>query len=169
MSLTFVYYFIFSRSATIVAAALIVGLYITINDAVDRKVDECLIKRFFDQNIDEKYNISAPFSFAFERSKIKFTANDCNSIISEGHERALKVIDSLEIQIENPDSETSKKLVDCIRAKLRTEDHIDAVMFCKVLSNKAMTVKSDELKRSLMTQASRSCVTGDVQNSTVAN
>lgn len=148
-----------SLSGLIVAAAIVIGLFYAIHTAVERRKEECLIARFLDQKISEKFNTSTP-SFSTDRNDIKMTDEDCNSVITVGHEMTRERIDTLQIPAEKlgeMDEPTRQKMIGCIKDYLKSDNNVDASMFVKVLSDWAMKIKSDELHAKLNARAMDAC------------
>lgn len=121
-----------------------VAIYFIVDDAIDRKVKECLTKHFDDQKLFTAFNITAPDDLA----TIKYSAEDCDSIVKKGYEKTKRKIDELPFN-------------DCVKKTFKTKNYLDTIMLWAVLQKEGHNATA--ILKGAAIQAVHACEANKIQ------
>lgn len=123
-----------SDSGLVIIAGLATAIYFIIDDAIDKKIENCMYKHFFTTNVLATLNVT----LEKDPAKIPFSTEECQSIVDQGLSKTKRKINALAAP-------------DCYK-KLMTTKFLNFMMFKGVLekfdkTEQATAVEADIHKK----------------------
>jgi hypothetical protein len=127
-------------SATVILVGLGVAIYYIIDDAIDKKVEDCLTKHFYTEKLFEKLNFTSPK----DPTKINYSKEDCQGIVTEARRRTVAAIKHM------------KNVSECVKGTFE-EKFVDMMLLKSALDKKNRQEDGSKVLAGILPLAIKNC------------